>query len=305
MSLYNWPKLIIALDNVEEEKAKSIMEDLKEFSWKVVFKVNDLLFELWARWVARLLSESSVQAMFDSKWHDISETDLNYLRKLSKYPELANRTEFLTVHASNWVKALKKLMEEKQKLWLTTKIYAVTALTSLADEDTQPIFDETSKHSVLKLAKEALEAWIDWIVCSPLEAQVLREVYSDKYSFEIITPWVRFAWSDKWDQKRVTTPADAIRNGSSHIVMWRDILKSEDVVWAVQRFFDEIAWVIPTVTGSYQFEKLLYTWEWLDLLKYIWAIYRRPEWWKYVRLASWLLSDTYINIGATREIISF
>lgn len=298
---YKGPKLIVALDNIDKNKAREIMEQLKDFSWKVVFKVNDLLFELWANWIAELLWKTSVQAMLDPKWHDISETVLNYLRKLAIYPELKEKTEFLTVHASNWKKALKRLMDEKQKLWLTTKIFAVTALTSLDDSDTQTIFDETSKHSVLKLAKDALEAWVDWIVCSPLESQILREVYGNKYTFEIITPWVRFEWNDKWDQKRVTTPADAIRNWSTHIVMWRDILKSGNVALAVWRFFNEIVWIVPEIKWEYQFEKLLYTWEWLELLKYIWAIYKRPEWWAYCRLASKLLSDTYINIWATER----
>ncbi len=298
---YNWPKLIVALDNINEDRAREIMEQLKDFKWKIVFKVNDLLFELWAKWIAELLWETEVSAMLDPKWHDISETIINYLRKLAKYPELKERTEFLTVHASNWKKALKKLMDEKIKLWLSTKVFAVTALTSLDDEDTQTIFDETSKHSVLKLTKDALEAWVDWIVCSPLESPILREVYWDGYNFEIITPWVRFAWNDIQDQKRVKTPADAIRNWSSHIVMWRDILKNDDVVLVVNRFFNEVAWILPEVKWEYQFEKLLYSWEWLDLLKYIWAIYRRPEWWAYCRLASELLSDTYINIWASER----
>lgn len=322
--LYNGPKLVIALDNIDKQRAREIMEQLKEFKWKVVFKVNDLLFELWAKWITELLSwewdtsfkiakfllwkkvakslfwKTPIQAMLDPKWHDISETIINYLRKLEKYPELAERTEFLTVHASNWRKALKKLMDEKKELWLKTKIFAVTALTSLDDKDTQSIFDETAKHSVLKLAKEALDVWVDWIVCSAKEAKLLREVFSD-YSFEIITPWVRFDWWENHDQKRVTTPAEAIENWSSHIVMWRPILESKDIILAVNRFFNEIAWIIPEVKWEYQFEKLLYNWEWIDLLKHIGAVYERIEWWKYCRLASWLLSNVYLNIWVTER----
>jgi len=238
--------------------------------------------------------------MLDPKWYDISETTLNYLRKFASYPHLRDQTQFLTVHASNGKKALQKLMAEKVALWLKTKIFAVTALTSLDDTDTQAIFDETAKHSVLKLAKEALEAGVDGIVCSPKEAQILREVFQD-FHFEIITPWVRFDWGETHDQKRVTTPADAIANGANHIVMGRPILESEDMKVAVEKFFSEIAWVVPQISGKYQFEKLLYTWEWLDLLKYIGAIYHKPALGAYCRLASKLLSDTYINIAATER----
>lgn len=299
-SEYLGPKLIIALDNVDEQEVMEIMKKLKDFSWKVVFKVNDLLFELWAKWMNEFLWKTWVQAMLDPKWHDIKETLLNYLRKLSENSELCKQASFVTVHASNWKKALEELVNEKKRLGLTTKIFAVTALTSLTDSDTQAIYDDTAKHTVLKLSKDALDAWVDWIVCSPREAALLREVFSD-YNFEIITPWVRFEWWDSHDQKRVTTPADAIKNWSNHIVMWRPVLKSKDMKKAVKRFFSEIKWIFSEVEWKYKFEKLLYTWEWLDLLKYIWAIYKKPEWWKYCRLASKLLSDTYINIWATER----
>jgi orotate phosphoribosyltransferase len=68
-----------------------------------------------------------------------------------------------------------------------------------------------------------------------------------------------------------------------------------------RRFFEEIAWIVPEIRWKYRFEELLYTWEWLELLKYIWAIYRRPDWGFYCRLASWQLSDTYINIAASER----
>ena len=57
----------------------------------------------------------------------------------------------------------------------------MTALTSLGEEGTQAIFDETAKHAVLKLAGEALRAGVDGIVCSPLEVEVLREVYGENF----------------------------------------------------------------------------------------------------------------------------
>lgn len=123
----------------------------------------------------------------------------------------------------------------------------------------------------------------------------------EKYNFEIITPWVRFSWNETWDQKRITTPCQAVKNGSTHIVMWRPILESVDIIKTVNKFFDEISWVLQEIKWKYQFEKLLYTWEWIDLLKYIWAIYRKPKWWLYCRLASGLLSDTYINIWASER----
>jgi orotidine-5'-phosphate decarboxylase len=266
------------------------------------FKVNDLLAEIWIKWIDKLFTSFDSGLMLDFKWHDIQNTDINYIRKLSKY-DLSKKDTIVTMHASNWFEALQNVVETRDNLWLKIKIFAVTALTSLDDWDTNIIYDENSKYTVLKLAQEALDAWVDWVVCSPLEAQLLRDVYSD-YDFEIITPWVRFKWSEKWDQKRVTTPEEAIDNWSSHIVMWRDILSSENSIKTqIQRFFDEINWVLceNADENRNKFEKLLYTWNMEDFLKHIWAFYLRSEWWKYCRLASWLISDAYINIWATER----
>lgn len=294
-------KLIIALDNLSEWEARA---KIKEISVKcalymdnVVFKVNDLLADIWLRWVDEIFKWVKWGIMLDPKWHDIPNTDENYIRKLWNY-DLRNKADFVTMHASNWFEALKKAVEIKNELWIKTKILAVTALTTLDDSETNRVFDETSKHSVLKLAKEALEAWVDGIVCSPMEAQLLRDVYQN-YNFEIVTPWVRFEWWDKWDQKRVMTPKRAIEQWSSHIVMWRPILWSENVEATVTRFFREIKWVwYASDEQRNEFEKLLYTWNWEELLRYIGAFYNRVDWWKYCRLASWLLSNAYINIWA-------
>jgi orotidine-5'-phosphate decarboxylase len=233
--------------------------------------------------------------MLDPKWHDIPNTDKNYINKLWDN-NLWEKAEFVTMHASNWYEGLKKAVDTKKEKGIKTKIFAVTALTTLDDSETNRIFDENSKHSVLKLAKEALDAWVDGIVCSPMEAQLLKDVYKD-YNFEIITPWVRFEWWENWDQKRVMTPQKAIEQWSNHIVMWRPILWSENVAKTVERFFEEIKWVwYVSDEQRHEFERLLYTWSWEDLLRHIWAFYNRVEWWKYCRLASWLLSNAYINI---------
>lgn len=298
------PKLIIALDNLSEVETRAKIEEIsEECAWnmdRVVFKVNDLLADIWLRWVDEMFKWVRWGIMLDPKWHDIPNTDANYIRKLWNY-DLGNKADFVTMHASNWYEALKKAVETRNELWIKTKILAVTALTTLDDSETNKIFDETSKHSVLKLTKEALEAWVDGIVCSPMEAQLLRDVYQD-YNFEIITPWVRFEWWDKWDQKRVMTPKRAIEQWSSHIVMWRLVILSEDIKSTINRFFEEIKWVwYASDEQRNEFERLLYTGNWEDLLRYIWAFYNRVDWWKYCRLASWLLSNAYINIWATER----
>lgn len=290
-------KLIVSLDNLsEEEVLEKIQLILKsEHSPKIVFKFNDLLSDLWLKWLSELLNNLDVKLFLDFKWHDIGSTLENYITKLHN-SWLWDKVEFITIHSSNWYEAIKKICNKKRELGLKTKILAVTILTSLTDLDSNSIYDDNCKYSVLKLAKQSIEAWVDWIVCSTKESSLLREVYSD-YDFEIVTPWVRFEWWDIWDQKRVSTPKQAIKNGSNHIVMWRPILQSNDMLKEIDRFFTETKEVIyKKGWNNYAFEKLLFTASWKEILQYIWAFYIRPEWWQYCRLASWLLSNWYINI---------
>lgn len=318
LSAWDNHNLIVALDKMSKEQVWGKIKEIQS-AWigsenaekyaacmkNVLWKVNDLLAWIWFEWLQEVFKEVEWWIMIDGKWHDIPTTDVNYFKQLANYPELASKVRYVTMHASNlkeWLEESVKIRNETESL-KHIKILAVTALTSLTDDDTNILFDENRKHSVLKLAKEALEAWIDWIVCSPKEAQVLRDVYSEKYpNFLIVTPWVRFVDWDHHDQKNVESPRTAIEKWSDDIVMWRPILGSKDVVATVTRFFEEIKWVwYCSDEQRNKFEKLLYTWEWEELLKYIWAVYQKPEWWKYCRLASWLLSDTYINIWATER----
>lgn len=309
-------KLIVAMDKLTKERAREIITVLNWFWETVALKFNDLLSDIWFEWLSKLVEWIDISVMIDCKWYDIDNTLINNFNKLVSNTQLLNKTLFLTVHASNGKRALSRLVQLRKKLieewvinWNKAKILSVTALTTFNDETSNSVFWNNSIHSVLKLAKIALDAWVDWIVCSPQEAVILRSVFRD-YNFEIVTPWVRFKWWDKHDQERVLQPADAINNWVSHIVMWRPILwddgKGNDtyIKSQVERFLVETSWIkfdSESISWDFEFERLLYTWSWSDLLKFIWAFYMRPEWWKYCRLASWLLSDAYINIWATER----
>ena len=315
----NEHNLILALDWMNPQKVSLKLDaistiwrqelendpEIVDYMSSVLWKVNDLMAWIWFEWLQGIFKDVKWWIMIDGKWNDIWATNINYLVQLANYPELARKVKYITIHASNWQQWLKEAVyiRNKFKCLSHIKILAVTALTTLTDDDTNIIFDENRKHSVLKLAKEALEAWVIWIVCSPKEAQVLRDVFSEKYfKFLIITPWVRFKGWDHHDQKNVETPRTAIEKWANDIVMWRPILWSEDILASIKQFFEEIKGVwYCNDEQRHEFEKLLYTWSWEQLLKYIWAFYNRTEWWKYCRLASWLLSNAYINIWATER----
>lgn len=293
------PKLIIALDNLSSQQAKSIivqvLSENPNQSDRILFKTHDLVSAIWFHGLAELLEWVDCKLMLDPKWNDIPNTLKNYITQLSD-SGLGDKVEYITLHASGWREMLKVAKEAKDTLLPHSKLLAITALTSLDDTDTAEIFDNTAQHSVLKLTKIVLSSGIEGIVCSTHEAWILREVYGN--NFDIITPWVRFAGWDQWDQKRVKTPGEAIKAGATNIVMGRPILESKNISESIQRFFSEVQDIEYITTRQYSFEKMLFSWDWKDILSYIGAFYFRPEWGKYVRFTSKVLSNAYINIWA-------
>lgn len=291
--------LIIALDNLSQAQAigkiREILDWCSKYEKRILFKFNDLLTLKWLEWIKSMIEWTWARLMLDPKWHDIPKTIANNFEQLHR-SWLWEYSEYVTIHASNDGEWIRAGVEKRNELWLTTKILAVTALTSLGEEGIQRVFDETAKHAVLKLAKIALDAWADGIVCSPLEVDILREVYGN--DFIIVNPGVRFSDGDHHDQKRVLTPRKTLENWSTDIVMWRWILESSDPIVAVHRYFEETNDVVYHGNqNAYEFEKILYTGNWKELLSYIGAFYFRLEGWKYCRLASGLVSNAYINIG--------
>ena len=291
--------LIIALDNLSPEKAKNIVQEVLaknlEYKRSIIFKIHDIVSLIGFQGIVQLFGGIDCRFMLDLKWNDIPNTLKNYLTQLHN-SWLWEKIAYITLHTSGWMEMLRLAQDTKNKYIPHAKLLAITAMTSLDNRDTFQIFDDTTKHSVLKLTKIALDVWIEWIVCSPHEAQVLREVYGG--GFDIVTPWVRFAGDDCGDQKRVMTPLRAIQQWSTNVVMWRPILDSGDISWAVSRFFREIAAVEYLPENTYSFEKMLYAGDWKEVLSYIGAFYFRPEWGKYCRFTSKVISNAYINIGA-------
>jgi len=295
-------RLIVSLDKLSPEEARKIIvnisESLPEYKNDILYKFNDMIALLGLQWIYELTKDLDIKLMLDPKWHDIPQTLSNYMQKLSD-SWLWDKTEYVTIHASNGHSWIAAAVKTRNELGLKTKILAITALTSLSHTDIQSIYDEDADSSTLKLAKIAFDSGADGVVSSAHEITALRSVFWE--DFAIVNPGIRFADGDHHEQKRVSTPSDAVERGSTDIVMWRWILQADDMIAAIQRFFDETSTVVYKKSTGHQFEKLLYTWNWKELLSYIGAFYFRPEWWKYCRLTSKLISNAYINIGSVER----
>ena len=121
------------------------------------------------------------------------------------------------------------------------KILAVTILTSLDREDVTANMYKPGKISDLGVerADRAFQAGADGVIASPLESKRIRNLVSSSGKL-IVTPGVRPKGADLGDQKRISTPSIAIKNGSNHIVIGRPIIKSFDPKAAAQNVLDEI-----------------------------------------------------------------
>ncbi len=303
--------LNIAFDGKSSSELKEFISKNRELfsSWGIHIKVNDLLSEIGIEWLKLLAWEIRDETwidiiwMIDGKWYDIPNTVANYAKRLDGLD-----VAYYTVHASGW----REMIQAAKKAAPNTKLLAITILTSMQDDEVVDIYDANRADSILRLAKSALAAGADGLVCSPADAPMLREVFG--YDFLLVTPNIQREWIERKDdqnQALTNTPRGAIENGASDIVVGRPILTAENPGEVIRETLEQMdAAQAPmrrgevchsgqggSVSSPFAFEKLLHTGDWESVLKYIGAIYIRPMWGKYVRYTSGLIADAYTNMG--------
>jgi orotidine-5'-phosphate decarboxylase len=180
-----------------------------------------------------LKQEHGKRIFLDMKLFDIGATVENAVRGLAQFD-----LDFLTVHGDpHVVRAAKEGAAGKD-----LKILAVTILTSLDrdDLDASLIKPGDVADLVAERAARAFEAGADGVIASPQEAAMIRAL-PQADSRLIVTPGVRPAGADLGDQKRVTTPAQAVANGADYIVVGRPVWKADDPRAAARAIVDELA----------------------------------------------------------------
>lgn len=215
-------KIIVALDGITEAKALELAKSLSGHVWG--FKVNDLLVEYGVSVVKKLKEYGNVFA--DPKIHDIPNTVANSVKRFAEVG-----ADLITVHASAGREALKAAGKNSGN----SKILAITALTSLTEQDTKEIYNLSPQAVVEKFAALAVECGLHGVVCSPQELRFIS-TYS---SLLKVTPGVR-PQAVKDDQSRVATPQKAIADGASFLVIGRPITESEDPLVTVKEINSQI-----------------------------------------------------------------
>ncbi len=180
-----------------------------------------------------LKSEYGKRIFLDMKLFDIPATVEAAVRGIAQFD-----LDLLTVHGDPYVVRAAKQGAAGSSL----RILAVTILTSLdrADLDEALIRDGTVPDLVIDRAARAMEAGADGVICSPQEAAMIRAL-PEAAGKLIVTPGVRPAGTDKGDQKRIATPAQAISDGADHIVVGRPVWRAENPRAAAQAIQSEIA----------------------------------------------------------------
>jgi len=230
-------RLIFALDVGSLAEAEKLVKLLvKEVG---LFKIGKQLFLHAGPPVVRMVRDRGGEVFLDLKFHDIPRT-------VAKAAAEATRmgVRMFDVHASGSLSMMRQTVTEVNRVCRNEglrrpKILAVTVLTSLTRDDLRRVGVQAGvEGQVVRLARLAREASMDGVVASPLEIARIRKECGR--GFLIVTPGVRPSKTNWDDQKRVLTPADAIRSGADYIVVGKPIRDATDPRSAARDIVAEI-----------------------------------------------------------------
>lgn len=225
--------VIIACDFDSKEKTLAFLD--KFIDTKPFVKIGMELFYAEGPQIVKEIKQRGHKIFLDLKLHDIPNTVKKSMAVLSRLD-----VDMCNLHAGGTINMMKAALEGLIREDGSRPILiAVTQLTSTDQESMEKdlLINKPIDQVVMHYAKNTLDAGLDGVVCSPLEAGKVHSVCGDK--FLTITPGVRFADGEVGDQKRVTTPAKARELGSDYIVVGRPITAAENPVEAYNRCVKE------------------------------------------------------------------
>ncbi len=221
-------RLIVGLDVPTLKDAEAVVRDLEGVV--SFYKIGYQLAFAGGLDFARELASAGTSVFLDMKLLDIDNTVAKGVENVVRMG-----VSMLTLHA--YPKAMRAAVEAARGSELC--LLGVTVLTSMDGQDLiEAGYNSDPRSLVLRRAEQALQAGMGGIVCSAEEAASVRGVVGPQLA--VITPGIRLAGGESGDQKRVTTPAQAIRNGSSHLVVARPIIAAADRRAAAQAILEDM-----------------------------------------------------------------
>lgn len=227
--------VIIACDFGTAAEALAFLDRFAECSRKPFVKIGMELFYGAGPDIVREIKKRGHRIFLDLKLHDIPNTVKKTMKVLS-----ALDVDMTNLHAAGTVEMMKAAIEGLTRPdGSRPLLIAVTQLTSTSEERMQKelMINGSIGEVIAQYAANAKEAGLDGVVCSPLEASLVKKRCGD--DFLAVTPGIRFADSAADDQVRITTPARARGIGSDFIVVGRPITAADDPVSAYLRCIKE------------------------------------------------------------------
>ena len=218
--------IIVAIDESELTSLKDIIDSLD--SDKCMIKIGSVAFNSIGHKSIFYAAEKGFDIFLDLKLHDIPNTVKKSIQGLTSLP-----IKMLTIHTSGGKDMMMAAMEAVSGTDI--KIFGVTALTSLSNDDTSDIFQRTTSEQVNAMLDLAESAVIDGVVCSPHELELVAQ----RESLLSITPGIRMQNSND-DQKRVMTPKEAIQLGADYLVIGRPITSSTNIEESLNKIYESI-----------------------------------------------------------------
>ena len=229
-------KIIVALDMKNREDAVAAVSRLKDAR---TFKIGLELFTAEGPALFKKLKVLRKGIFLDLKLHDIPNTVAGAVRSAVRHG-----VQMMTIHASGGREMMTRAVEAARKTAEAEKVekpllLAVTVLTSLKSVELDEVgMDPDLAGQVLRLAGLAKSAGMDGVVCSPQEIEIIRQEYGR--DLLIVAPGIRPAWAAAQDQKRIMTPAEALRKGADYLVIGRPITGAASPQEAFARIVEEL-----------------------------------------------------------------
>lgn len=232
MSLSN-PQVIVALDFADASSALALAEQLSPDQCRL--KVGKELFTVAGPQLVKTLVDLNFDVFLDLKFHDIPNT---VARAVSAAADIG--VWMTNIHACGGRRMMTASKQALEQLGSPMLLTAVTVLTSMENSDLREIgVQADTQDQVFELAKLARDCGLEGVVCSALEAQLLKQ--SLGADFKLVTPGIRLPDSAADDQRRVVTPSQAIELGSDYLVVGRPIAQAQDPLGVLQGINKSIA----------------------------------------------------------------
>jgi len=232
-------RIVLALDVDTAEEAVALVKKLSGYVG--VFKIGMQLYNSIGPSIVHRVHDLGGRVFVDLKLHDIPNTVASAAKVLTRL-----NAYMLNVHAAGGREMMRQAeaaaISEAQRMGSEIPIVlAVTVLTSVSQQELETEMFVTGlkvEELVVKWALMAQESGLGGVVCSPQEIIPIRKACGT--DFKIVTPGIRPLWSAPNDQKRITTPRQALEQGADYMVIGRPIIQADDPCAAAQKIIEEL-----------------------------------------------------------------